>query len=65
MEVVKFSKVIQGIMDENGWSQIEFADHYKISPSQVYRWLHGQEPKNETYVKFYNIYNDLKKTGVG
>lgn len=64
MEVVNFKDIIQGIMDYNGWTQIEFSDHYKISPSQVYRWLHGQEPKNETYIKFYNIYTNLKKEKV-
>lgn len=64
MEAMKFKDIVQGIMDYNGWTQIEFADHYKIIPSQVYRWLKGQNPKLDVYIKFYNIYQDLKKVTV-
>ena len=60
MEEIKFKDIIQGIMDYYGYTQIEFADHYKISPSQVFRWLNGQEPRADTCIKFINIYNNLK-----
>ncbi len=59
-ESLKFKDIIQGIMDYYGWTQIEFADFYKISPSQVYRWLNGQSPRADTCMKFINIYNSLK-----
>lgn len=59
MEEIKFKDIIQGIMDYYGYTQIEFADHYKISPSQVFRWLNGQEPRADTCIKFLNIYNNL------
>ena len=60
MEEIKFKDIIQGIMDYYGYTQIEFADHYKISPSQVFRWPNGQEPRADTCIKFINIYNNLK-----
>ena len=59
-EALKFKDIIQGIMNYYGWTQIEFSDHYNLSPSQVYRWLNGQEPRADTCIKFINIYNNLK-----
>ena len=59
MEEIKFKDIIQGIMDYYGYTQIEFADHYKISPSQVFRWLNGHQPRADTCIKFLNIYNNL------
>lgn len=62
MDLIPFKQIIQEIMVYNGWeSNIEFADHYKIQPSQVTRWLNGQQPKNDTYIKYFNILSDLKK----
>ena len=61
MDLIPFKQIIQEIMAYNGWeSNIEFSDHYTIQPSQVTRWLNGQQPKNETYVKFYNILSGIK-----
>lgn len=62
VDLIPFKQIIQEIMVYNGWeSNIEFADHYKIQPSQVTRWLNGQQPKNDTYIKYFNILSDLKK----
>lgn len=60
MEPIKFKDILKGIMDYYGWSQIEFSDHYNLSPSQVYRWLNGQEPRASIYAKFLNIFNNIQ-----
>lgn len=53
--------IVTKIMTFYGLNQQEFADKYRVNPSQVTRWLNdGQVPNGEVYLRLHMEYDKIK-----
>ena len=63
MEMTSIKTIVETIMDRKGLTRLEFANLYRLSPSQVTRWLNSnQQPKTEIYLRLKEVYDEIKDT---
>lgn len=58
--MVSIKKMLEDLMQHYDLTQVELANRYKISKSQVSRWLAGKTaPRAETYDKLKEDYEKI------
>ncbi len=61
VEMISIETIVTRLMNYYQLDRLRFAEKYKISPSQVTRWLNnGQKPKTEVYLHLKKEYDEIK-----